>query len=86
MDQTFLNELRAIVGDDGLRDSAAQKHVYAFDAYTLEKTLPGVVVLPRNTDEVAAIARLCHRHKVPSCPAGRARDWPVARRPRPIRF
>jgi glycolate oxidase subunit GlcD len=70
MDQTFLNELRAIVGDDGLRDSAAQKHVYAFDAYTLEKTLPGVVVLPRNTDEVAAIARLCHRHKVPLVPRG----------------
>lgn len=70
MDQAFLNDLRAIVGDDGVRASEAQKHVYAFDAYTLEKALPGVVVLPRTTGEVAAVARLCHARGVPMVPRG----------------
>src|SRR4028118_1245595 len=70
MKTAFIEELRGIVGDDGLRVTDAQKHVYAFDAYTLEKSLPGVVVLPRSTEEVAAIAKLCHRHKVPMVPRG----------------
>jgi glycolate oxidase len=53
-----------------VRASDAQKHVYAFDAYTLEKALPGVVVLPRSTEEVARIAALCHRRAVPMVPRG----------------
>ncbi len=70
MDTTFIEELRAIVGDDGLRVTDAQKHVYAFDAYTLEKSLPGVVALPRSAEEVAAVARLCHRRGVSMVPRG----------------
>ncbi len=66
----FLDALSRIVGEDGLRATDAQKRVYAFDAYTLEKTLPGVIVLPRTTEEVAAIARLCHAHGVPFAPRG----------------
>ncbi len=70
MDTPFLEELRRIVGTDGLRVTEAQKHVYAFDAYTLEKALPGVILLPRSTEEVAAIARLCHARGVPMVPRG----------------
>ena len=70
MDKGFLTELRRIVGDDGLRLTDAQKHVYAFDAYTLEKALPGVVVLPRTTGEVSQVARLCQRYEVPIVPRG----------------
>jgi len=70
MEKGFLDELRGIVGDDGVRMTNAQKHVYAFDAYTLEKALPGVVVLPRTTDEVSAVMRLCHRHGVSVVPRG----------------
>ena len=70
MDKTFIDELIGIVGEDGVRATAAQKHVYAFDAYTLEKALPGVVVLPRSTEEVAAVVRLCHARGVPFVPRG----------------
>lgn len=70
MNPAFLEQLRAVVGDDGLRATDAQKHVYAFDAYTLEKALPGVVVLPRTTEQVAAIARLCRQNGVPLVPRG----------------
>lgn len=69
-DGGFIASLRAIVGDDGCRESDAQKHVYASDAYTLEKALPGVVVLPKTTEEVAQIMRRCHQAGVPVVPRG----------------
>jgi glycolate oxidase len=44
--------------------------VYECDAYTLEKHLPGVVVLPRTTEQVSAIVKLCARHELPIIPRG----------------
>ena len=70
MDTNFISELTRIVGADGIRASNAEKHVYAFDAYTLEKQLPGVVVLPRSTEEVSAVARLCHASSISMVPRG----------------
>ncbi|MDX1934442.1 MAG: FAD-linked oxidase C-terminal domain-containing protein [Capsulimonadales bacterium] len=70
MDKSFLNELHRLLGDEGMRSTTAQKHVYSSDAYTIEKALPGVVVLPRTTAEVSEIARLCHTYKVPLVPRG----------------
>lgn len=67
---SFVAELHAILGTDGLRSSDAQKAVYASDAYTLEKSLPGIVALPRSTEEVSAILRICHKHQVPVVPRG----------------
>ena len=66
----FVAELEAVLGADGLRYSDAQKAVYASDAYTLEKSLPGVVALPRTTDEVSSVMRLCHKRGVPVVPRG----------------
>jgi len=70
MDQRFLNRLKEIVGDDSIRLADAQREAYASDAYTLAKARPGVVVLPRLTDQVVAIARLCKEFKVPLVPRG----------------
>ena len=70
MDTNFISELTRIVGTDGIRASHAEKQVYAFDAYTLEKQLPGIVVLPRSTEEVSAIARLCHASGISMVPRG----------------
>lgn len=67
---SFIGELTALLGADGVRHSPAQKAVYASDAYTLEKSLPGVIILPRNTGEVSAILRLCHERGVPVVPRG----------------
>src|SRR5207249_7254300 len=44
--------------------------VYECDAYTLEKNLPNVVVLPRTTEEVSKIATLCAEQNVPIIPRG----------------
>jgi len=70
MNQRFIDELRCTVGSDGLRLTSAQKHAYSCDAYTLEKAMPGVVVLPRTTEEVARVVKLCHQHKIPIVPRG----------------
>ena len=70
LDAAFIDALRAIVGENGVRETDAQKHVYASDAYTLEKALPGAVVLPRTTGEVAQIMCLCHDAGVPVVPRG----------------
>jgi len=66
----ILHELRDIVGADGLISGENELLVYECDAYTLEKHLPGVVVLPRTTDEVVAVTKLCARHQLPIIPRG----------------
>src|SRR5439155_24009899 len=44
--------------------------VYQCDAYTLEKNLPGAVVLPKTTEEVVAVVRFCAKHNLPIIPRG----------------
>jgi len=63
-------ELRAIVGDDGVIAGEHELLVYECDAYTLERHLPGVVVLPRTTEEVVAIVKVCARENLPIIPRG----------------
>ena len=65
-----LDELRALLGDDGMLDSGAARFSYEADALTLERGLPDVVALPRSTDEVAALVRWAHAHGVPVTPRG----------------
>ena len=65
-----LNDLRAIVGDDGIIAGDDELLVYECDAYTLERHLPGVVVLPRTTEEVVAIVKVCAREQLPIIPRG----------------
>ena len=65
-----LAELRAIVGADGVIAGEEELLVYECDAYTLEKYLPGVVVLPRTVEEVVAVMKLCARHQFPIIPRG----------------
>ncbi|HVY69939.1 MAG TPA: FAD-binding oxidoreductase, partial [Verrucomicrobiae bacterium] len=65
-----VSALTAIVGPDGVIFKPEELLVYECDAYTLEKKLPQVVVLPRATEEVAAIVKLCAERKLPIIPRG----------------
>ncbi len=60
-----LDELRALLGDDGVLASEAARFTYDADALTLEHHTPDVVVLPRSTDEVAAVVRWAHANRIP---------------------
>jgi len=67
---TLVDELRAIVGADGVVSNAEELLVYECDAYTLERNLPTAVVLPRTTEEIVAVVKLCAKQNVPLIPRG----------------
>ncbi len=65
-----ISELRALLGEDGVLASEAALFTYETDALAIERHLPDVVVLPRSTDEVAAIVRWAHVRGVAVTPRG----------------
>src|ERR1041384_5052572 len=62
--------LGAIVGSDGVVHKPEELLVYECDAYTLEKNPPNAVVLPRATEQVSQIVKLCAALDVPVIPRG----------------
>jgi glycolate oxidase len=63
--EPLLDELRALLGADGVLASDAALFTYEADALVLERVRPDVVVLPRSSDEVAAVVRWARAHDVP---------------------
>ncbi len=70
MPASLVDELRSVVGADGLVCGAEELLVYECDGYTLERSRPEVVVLPRSTAEVSAVVQACRRHDVRFVPRG----------------
>ncbi|MBB6172844.1 glycolate oxidase [Nocardiopsis mwathae] len=68
--RALIPRLRAICGDDGVITDTAQRRTYESDALTYHAAVPGVVVLPTGTEQVAAVVRLCAEHGVPFVPRG----------------
>jgi glycolate oxidase len=68
--ESLLQELTRIAGRENVVFRPEDLLVYECDAYTLEKNLPGVVVLPQTTEQVVAIVRACCEAKVPIIPRG----------------
>src|SRR4051794_21063821 len=64
------NDLRNLLGSDAVISAPEELLVYECDAYTLEKRLPALVVLPRTVQEIASVVKLCAAHKVPIIPRG----------------
>ena len=56
--------LRDIVGAEYLRSDDASLDLYGVDALG-KGHRPDVVVIPKNTQQIAAIARLCNEQRVP---------------------
>ena len=70
MDRAFLDELRRIVGDDGLLQDPLELLTYECDALPHLRESPAAVVLPASASEIRAIVRLCAREGVPFVPRG----------------
>lgn len=64
-DDDALNELRALLGDDGVLAGDAARFAYEADAMTLERARPDVVALPRSSDEAGAVVRWARAHGLP---------------------
>ncbi len=65
MEGRIFQELRAIVGERGLITSPEELHTYECDGLTAFRALPQGVLLPKSTEEVQAIVRVCHRERMP---------------------
>jgi glycolate oxidase len=65
-----LRELRLIVGPEGLLCSPEALHAYECDGLTNFRVVPQAVLLPKCTEEVQAIVRLCQRERIPFVPRG----------------
>ena len=68
--EQLTRRLAKIVGKDAVLADERELVVYECDAYTLQRNSPTAVVLPRSTEEVAAVVRLCAEMDVPIIPRG----------------
>ena len=67
--QALIEALRAQLGDRvSTTDAVRDHHSHAESWHAPAR--PDAVVFPLSTDEVAAVARLCHAHQVPMIPFG----------------
>src|ERR1051326_7021240 len=59
-----------MVGAENIIAGEENLLVYECDAYTLEKHLPGVVVLPQTVEQVVSVVKFCAQHHLPIVPRG----------------
>jgi len=62
--------LRAVLPDGGVIDAPEELRVYECDALTAYRCPPLAAVLPRTTEEVSALLRVCWEEGVPVVPRG----------------
>lgn len=62
--------LRAVLPADAVIDAAEETRAYECDALTAYACAPLIAVLPRSTEEVSAVLRICHEMGVPVVPRG----------------
>jgi glycolate oxidase len=65
MDSSFIQSLRTVVDDIGIVEELTDRIAYECDALSSLRAVPGVVVLPSNTDQLQDVVRLCHNAGVP---------------------
>jgi glycolate oxidase len=65
MMEQFIDELRAVVGRGGVIAEHDQLKTYECDGLTNFRQIPLAVVLPRSTEEVQGVVRLCARDHIP---------------------
>jgi len=66
----LLNQFTAIVGEAYVRTDEETLANYGHDETENLLFLPDVVLRPRTTEEVSAIMKICHQHKIPVTPRG----------------
>lgn len=70
MKQEVLEELRQVLGEDGVIVDAGSLLVWETDALTAYRVTPQAVLLPRDTEETARTVRILARENIPFVPRG----------------
>jgi glycolate oxidase len=70
LQKRFITELHRTLGDDGVLTAPEVLQVYSYDGQTNRTHMPDVVLLPKNTQEVAEIVKFANREKIPVTPRG----------------
>jgi len=67
MKAEIINKLKEIVGDSYVFTAKEDLFCYTYDgSFSFDKpVLPGVVVMPINTDEISQVLRLAHKFEIP---------------------
>jgi len=72
MDQTVVEQIGTIVGENNYSTRIAERYTYGFDA-SIHHVTPDIVVQPRNAEQVSQLVKLANKLKIPSAPWGRHR-------------
>lgn len=67
---SLAGELSALLGPDQVLTSDYDLTLYEYDASSLTRAHPDAVVLPRTTDQVSAVMKLCYERGLPCTPRG----------------
>lgn len=70
LQENIIRRLESMVGEENVEDSNASLLAYSYDSTPQFQAMPDAVVSPRNTEEVAAVVRLCNEEKIPIVPRG----------------
>lgn len=66
----LVKKLQEVLPQDAVIHEEAETRAYECDALTAYRCPPLAAVLPRNTEEVAAVLKICHDMNVPVVPRG----------------
>ncbi|HEY8341188.1 MAG TPA: FAD-binding protein, partial [Egibacteraceae bacterium] len=58
-------DLEGVLEPDAVITERTRRRTYECDGLTGHRVIPGLVVLPRTTEQVAAVVRACAQHQVP---------------------
>lgn len=70
MKVSVIDRLIELLGPEGVVANSDALSVYDCDGYTLERSVPEVVVLPKSTEEVASVVRFLHDRQIAFVPRG----------------
>ena len=83
MSKAWIRDLERIVGADGVVTRPSARAAYECDAYTLERELPELVVLPRTVEEARRVVvriRDAGRSRAVLANVGRNAGWRTGKR------
>ncbi len=70
LERRLIEQLRGLVGKDGVAAEESELLVYECDAIAMHKVRPLAVVFPRTTEEVSRVVKLLYDNRIPFGPRG----------------